>query len=136
MGRMNRCRSVTNAATEAHRDVLAVRELFSAPVYDTPFVIASSGPDGDMRVDTLLALYAELPVLEHENQPVRKYGSGILYVDATSADLNGKLFLSSLTPDIRGALLRPARAPLGTVRGGSVPFDTVRCGDSGYRGPG
>lgn len=101
MGRMNRCRSVTNAATEAHRDVLAVRELFSAPAYGTPFVIASSGLDGDLRVDTLRALYAEPPVPEHENQPVRKYGNGILYVDATSADLNEKLFLSSLTPDIR-----------------------------------
>lgn len=100
--RMDYCRSVTNAATAWHRDILAAREMLSSPVYGMPVVIGSSDTDGRMYVDTLQAVCPEAAVTERKQPPVKRLGNGILYVDATSPDLNEKLFLSAVTPDIRG----------------------------------
>lgn len=95
-------RMITNAATEAHRDQMAVVKLFSSPVYNTPFIIQSSDLSGYMHKDTLYAQHAELLTYRYGRQPVRKYGNGILYVDATSPELNEKHFLSALTHDVKG----------------------------------
>lgn len=95
------CRTITNAATEAHRDRLAVTKLFASPAYDTPFVIESSDLTGQVRKDTLYACLPDLPTPRREKQSVRKYGNGVLYIDATSPELNEKRFLSALTPDVK-----------------------------------
>ena len=96
------CRAVTNAATEAHRNNLAVRKLFSSPVYGTSFLILSSDCTGHMHKDTLHATLPDIFVPEQEKKPIRIYRNGILYVDASSQHLNEKQFLSAITPDIKG----------------------------------
>jgi len=95
------CRAITSAATDAHRDRLAVDKLFASPTYDTPFVIESSDLGGQTRKDTLYARLPDLPASMQEKQPLRKYENGILYIDATSPELNEKRFLSALTPDVK-----------------------------------
>ena len=102
MERMERCRAVTCAATDAHRDRMAARELFATAYGDTPFVLQSCTPSGQMQVDTLYARYPEMPMRKSVNPPLRNIGNGILYVDATSSELTGKQFLAALTPDLRG----------------------------------
>lgn len=99
--RLQSCKEMTNAATEAHRNKIAVDKLFSSSVYDTPFVIESSGLAEQMHKNTLYTRYPDLPVSKHEDQPIRKYDNGFLYIDATSHKLNEKHFLSALTPDIK-----------------------------------
>ncbi len=99
--RLQDCRKITNAATEEHQDRLSVDKLFSSSAYDTPFVIESSDLAGQIHKDTLYTRYPDLPVSKHEDQPIRKYDNGILYIDATSPKLNEKQFLSALTPDIK-----------------------------------
>lgn len=100
--RMQYGRAITNAATEAHRDKMAADKLFSSPIYDTPFLIRSSDIDGCMHEDTLYARRYEVARPKRDNRPVRRYENGILYIDATSPELNEKQFLSALTPDITG----------------------------------
>lgn len=102
MERMERCRAVTCAATDAHRDRMAARELFSTAYGDTPFVLQSCTSSGQMQVDTLYARYPEMPMRKSANPPLRNIGNGVLYVDATSSELTGKQFLAALTPDLRG----------------------------------
>lgn len=92
------CRAVTNAATEAHRNNLAVRKLFSSPVYGTSFLILSSDCTGHMHKDTLHATLPDIFVPEQEKEPIRIYRNGILYVDASSQHLNEKQFLSVEKP--------------------------------------
>jgi hypothetical protein len=102
MERMERCRAVTCAATDGHRDRLAERELFAAPVYGTQFLLGSSDPAGVVRLDTLPAQLQEAPTGVHGRKPLVRCGNGILYVDATSPELDEKRFLEALTPDLRG----------------------------------
>lgn len=92
------CRAVTNAATEAHRNNLAVRKLFSSPVYGTSFLILSSDCTGHMHKDTLHATFPDIFIPEQEKEPIRIYRNGILYVDASSQHLNEKQFLSVEKP--------------------------------------
>lgn len=100
--RMQACRATTNAATDAHRDRMAADKLFYATSYDTPFIVESRDPAGDMHRDTLRARLPEAAVYERDYQPIRKLSGGILYVDATAHELNEKRFLAALTPDIQG----------------------------------
>lgn len=100
--RLQDCRMITNAATEAHRNEMAVNKLFSSPAYGTPFIIQSKDSSGYMCEDTLYSQLPDLPISRHEDQPVRKYRNGILYINATSPELNEKRFLSALTPDVKG----------------------------------
>lgn len=102
MERMERCRAVTCAATDGHRDRLAERELFAAPVYGTQFLLGSSDPAGVVRLDTLPVQLQEAPAGVHGRKPLVRCGNGILYVDATSPELDEKRFLEALTPDLRG----------------------------------
>lgn len=99
--RMERCRTVTCAATDGHRDVLAARELFAAAAYGTPFVIRSSDPSGTERIDTLYACQPDAPMPQREGPAIRRSGEGILYVDASSPEVTEKRFLAALTPDIK-----------------------------------
>lgn len=100
--RLQYCRQITNAATEAHRDKMAVEKMLSSAEYGTPFVIQTVNASGQAYEDTLYARSQNIPKMEKEKQPVRKLENGILYVDATSRELNEKLFMSALTPDVRG----------------------------------
>lgn len=100
--RLKDCRMVTNAATDAHRDRMAVDKLFCASEHNTPFVIESKGLSGEMRLDTLYARRPEPLAAQNANPPLQKYGNGILYIDATSPEVNEKRFLSELTPDVKG----------------------------------
>lgn len=100
--RLQDCRMITNAATEAHRDKMVVDKLFSSPIYDTPFVIKSSDSSGQIYKDTLYTRFPEQLIAGRDNPPVRKYENGILYVDATSPELSEKRFLSALTADVKG----------------------------------
>lgn len=112
------CRAVTNAATEAHRNNLAVRKLFSSPVYGTSFLILSSDCTGHMHKDTLHATLPDIFVPEQEKEPIRIYRNGILYVDASSQHLNEKQFLSAITPDIKGLCFDLRGLP-------SIQFETI-----------
>ncbi len=98
---MERCRTVTCAATDGHRDVLAARELFAAAAYGTPFVIRSSDPSGTECIDTLYACQPDAPMPQREGPAIRRGGEGILYVDASSPEVTEKRFLAALTPDIK-----------------------------------
>lgn len=100
--RLKYCRMITNAATEAHRDKMAIDKLFSSPAYDTPFIIESSDLAGQMYKDTLYARCPDPLVSRRNSQPIHKYENGILYIDATSSELDEKRFLAALTPDIKG----------------------------------
>lgn len=100
--RLKYCRMITNAATEAHRDKMAIDKLFSSPAYNAPFVIESSNLAGQIYKDTLYARLPDPPMSGHERPSVRKCENGILYIDATSPELNEKRFLAALTPDIKG----------------------------------
>ena len=98
-----KCRMITNAATDAHRDLLAARKLFCASEYNTPFIVESCGLSGDTRLDTLYARLPEEPSFSQQTKPsVQKYDNGILYIDATSSDVNAKRVLSELAPDVKG----------------------------------
>ena len=99
--RMERCRTVTCAATDGHRDVLAARELFAAAAYGTPFVIRSSDPSGTECIDTLYACQPDAPMPQREGPAIRRGGEGVLYVDASSPEVTEKRFLAALTPDIK-----------------------------------
>lgn len=93
---MHNYRMITNAATDAHRDLLAARKLFCTSEYNTPFIVESCGPSGDTRLDTLYARLPEEPSFSQQTKPsVQKYDNGILYVDATSSDVNEKEFYQS-----------------------------------------
>lgn len=100
--RLQYCRQITNAATEVHRDKMAAEKMLSSAEYGTPFVIQTVDASGQTHEDTLYAQSQNIKKMEKERQPVRKLENGILYVDATSRELNEKLFLSALTPDVRG----------------------------------
>lgn len=100
--RLRYCRQITNAATEVHRDKMAAEKMLSSAEYGTPFVIQTVDASGQTHEDTLYAQSQKIKKMEKEKQPVRKLENGILYVDATSRELNEKLFLSALTPDVRG----------------------------------
>lgn len=100
--RLRYCRQITNAATEVHRDKMAAEKILSSAEYGTPFVIQTVDASGQTHEDTLYAQSQNIKKVEKERQPVRKLENGILYVDATSRELNEKLFLSALTPDVRG----------------------------------
>lgn len=100
--RLRYCRQITNAATEVHRDKMAAEKMLSSAEYGTPFVIQTVDASGQTHEDTLYAQSQNIKKAEKERQPVRKLENGILYVDATSRELNEKLFLSALTPDVRG----------------------------------
>lgn len=100
--RLQYCRQITNAATEVHRDKMAAEKMLSSAEYGTPFVIQTVDASGQTHEDTLYAQSQNIKKAEKERQPVRKLENGILYVDATSRELNEKLFLSALTPDVRG----------------------------------
>lgn len=100
--RLQYCRQITNAATEVHRDKMAAEKMLSSAEYGTPFVIQTVDASGQTHEDTLYAQSQNIKNAEKERQPVRKLENGILYVDATSRELNEKLFLSALTPDVRG----------------------------------
>lgn len=100
--RLQYCRQITNAATEVHRDKMAAEKMLSSAEYGTPFVIQTVDVSGQTHEDTLYAQSQNIKKAEKERQPVRKLENGILYVDATSRELNEKLFLSALTPDVRG----------------------------------
>lgn len=100
--RLQYCRQITNAATEVHRDKMAAEKMLSSAEYGTPFVIQTVDVSGQIHEDTLYAQSQNIKKAEKERQPVRKLENGILYVDATSRELNEKLFLSALTPDVRG----------------------------------
>lgn len=100
--RLRYCRQITNAATEVHRDKMAAEKMLSSAEYSTPFVIQTVDASGQTHEDTLYAQSQNIKKAEKERQPVRKLENGILYVDATSRELNEKLFLSALTPDVRG----------------------------------
>lgn len=100
--RLRYCRQITNAATEVHRDKMAAEKMLSSAEYGTPFVIQTVDASGQTHEDTLYAQSQNIKKVEKEKQPVRKLENGILYVDATSRELNEKLFLSALTPDVRG----------------------------------
>lgn len=100
--RLRYCRQITNAATEVHRDKMAAEKMLSSAEYGTPFVIQTVDASGQTHEDTLYAQSQNIKKVEKERQPVRKLENGILYVDATSRELNEKLFLSALTPDVRG----------------------------------
>lgn len=100
--RLRYCRQITNAATEVHRDKMAAEKMLSSAEYGTPFVIQTVDASGQTHEDTLYAQSQNIKNAEKERQPVRKLENGILYVDATSRELNEKLFLSALTPDVRG----------------------------------
>lgn len=100
--RLQYCRQITNAATEVHRDKMAAEKMLSSAEYGTPFVIQTVDASGQIHEDTLYAQSQNIKKAEKERQPVRKLENGILYVDATSRELNEKLFLSALTPDVRG----------------------------------
>lgn len=100
--RLQYCRQITNAATEVHRDKMAAEKMLSSAEYGTPFVIQTVDASGQTHEDTLYAQSQNIKKVEKERQPVRKLENGILYVDATSRELNEKLFLSALTPDVRG----------------------------------
>lgn len=101
-GRLRYCRQITNAATEVHRDKMAAEKMLSSAEYGMPFVIHTVDASGQTHEDTLYAQSQNIKKAEKERQPVRKLENGILYVDATSRELNEKLFLSALTPDVRG----------------------------------
>lgn len=100
--RLQYCRQITNAATEVHRDKMAAEKMLSSAEYGTPFVIQTVDASGQIHEDTLYAQSQNIKKMEKEKQPVRKLENGILYVDATSRELNEKLFLSALTLDVRG----------------------------------
>lgn len=100
--RLRYCRQITNAATEVHRDKMAAEKMLSSAEYGTPFVIQTVDVSGQTHEDTLYAQSQNIKKVEKDRQPVRKLENGILYVDATSRELNEKLFLSALTPDVRG----------------------------------
>lgn len=100
--RLRYCRQITNAATEVHRDKMAAEKMLSSAEYGTPFVIQTVDASGQTHEDTLYAQSQNIKKVEKEKQPVRKLENGILYVDATSRELNEKLFLAALTPDVRG----------------------------------
>ena len=100
--RLRYCRQITNAATEVHRDKMAAEKMLSSAEYGTPFVIQTVDASGQTHEDTLYAQSQNIKKAEKERQPVRKLENGILYVDATSRELNENLFLSALTPDVRG----------------------------------
>lgn len=100
--RLQYCRQITNAATEVHRDKMAAEKMLSSAEYGTPFVIQTVDASGQTHEDTLYAQSQKIKKMEKKRQPVRKLENGILYVDATSRELNEKLFLSALTPDVRG----------------------------------
>lgn len=100
--RLRYCRQITNAATEVHRDKMAAEKMLSSAEYGMPFVIQTVDASGQTHEDTLYAQSQNIKKVEKERQPVRKLENGILYVDATSRELNEKLFLSALTPDVRG----------------------------------
>ena len=100
--RLQYCRQITNAATEVHRDKMAAEKMLSSAEYGTPFVIQTVDASGQTHEDTLYAQSQNIKKVEKDRQPVRKLENGILYVDATSRELNEKLFLSALTPDVRG----------------------------------
>ncbi|WP_295434710.1 S41 family peptidase [uncultured Prevotella sp.] len=100
--RLRYCRQITNAATEVHRDKMAAEKMLSSAEYGTPFVIQTVDASGQTHEDTLYAQSQNIKNADKERQPVRKLENGILYVDATSRELNEKLFLSALTPDVRG----------------------------------
>lgn len=99
---MQNFRGLTNAATEAHRDRMVAYKFLSASEYGTRFIVRSSDLYGTMYEDTLYAHHPDTPATGNKRQPVRKYRNGILYVNAMSQDLDEKLFLSSLTPDVKG----------------------------------
>lgn len=100
--RLQYCRQITNAATEVHRDKMAAEKMLSSAEYGTPFVIQTVDASGQTHEDTLYAQSQNIKKAEKDRQPVRKLENGILYVDATSRELNENLFLSALTPDVRG----------------------------------
>lgn len=100
--RLQYCRQITNAATEVHCDKMAAEKMLSSAEYGMPFVIQTVDASGQTHEDTLYAQSQNIKKVEKEKQPVRKLENGILYVDATSRELNEKLFLSALTPDVRG----------------------------------
>lgn len=100
--RLRYCRQITNAATEVHRDKMAAEKMLSSAEYGTPFVIQTVDASGQTHEDTLYAQSQNIKKVEKDRQPVKKLENGILYVDATSRELNEKLFLSALTPDVRG----------------------------------
>ena len=100
--RLQYCRQITNAATEVHRDKMAAEKMLSSAEYGTPFVIQTVDASGQTHEDTIYAQSQNIKKVEKERQPVKKLENGILYVDATSRELNEKLFLSALTPDVRG----------------------------------
>lgn len=100
--RLRYCRQITNAATEVHRDKMAAEKMLSSAEYGTPFVIQTVDASGQTHEDTLYAQSQNIKNADKERQPVSKLENGILYVDATSRELNEKLFLSALTPDVRG----------------------------------
>lgn len=76
--------------------------FFSSPIYDTSFVIESSDSSGQIWKDTLYTCSPEQLVAGRDSHPVRKYENGILYIDATSPELDEKRFLSALTADVKG----------------------------------
>lgn len=100
--RLRYCRQITNAATEVHRDKMAAEKMLSSAEYGTPFVIQTVDASGQTHEDTLYAQSQNIKKVEKDRQPVKKLENGILYVDATSRELNENLFLSALTPDVRG----------------------------------
>lgn len=100
--RLQYCRQITNAATEVHLDKMAAEKMLSSAEYGTPFVIQTVDASGQTHEDTLYAQSQNIKKAEKDRQPVKKLENGILYVDATSRELNENLFLSALTPDVIG----------------------------------
>ena len=64
-------------------------------------MIESSDFSGKIYHDTLFARSPDVIVSKHDYLPIQKFEHGILYIDATSRELNEKLFLAALTPDIK-----------------------------------
>lgn len=100
--RLREYAGLCNAATEAHRNLLAAGKFFSSPAFGATSVIVSQDRSGDTRCDTLYATLPEPLLFPQHAEPFRKFANGILYIDAASPEVTEKSFLAALTSDIRG----------------------------------
>lgn len=94
-------RQTTNAATKSHQDKMAVEKLLSSIIFNTSFVTESHDISGHTFRDTLYARNSEPLIAKHNSQLICKQENGILYIDATSPEMNEKKFLAAITTDVR-----------------------------------
>lgn len=93
--------NLCNAATDAYRNNLAARKLFSSATINTAFPVVIRDSKGNSRRDTLFAQQADAPKVKRNGTAFKKLDSGVLYVDATSQSLDERSFLKAVTPDVR-----------------------------------